>query len=53
MNAEVLALYAEDRQERIAQPRVNTPDYVSMRARDARMNSERSWKMPPCGCKPR
>lgn len=34
MNAELLSLYKADRQERISQPRVNTPAYKAMRARD-------------------
>jgi hypothetical protein len=34
MNDELLALYEADRQERIDMPRVSTPEYQGMRARD-------------------
>jgi hypothetical protein len=34
MNEELLSLYEADRQERVNQPRVGTPEYLLMRARD-------------------
>lgn len=34
MNQELLALYTADRQERIDQPRMGTPEYTAMRERD-------------------
>lgn len=34
MNEELLALYSADRQERIDQPRMGTPEYTAMRERD-------------------
>jgi hypothetical protein len=34
MNGELAALYQADQQERINHPRVNTPEYTAMRARD-------------------
>ena len=34
MNAELHALFQADRQERIDQPRLGTPEYTAMRARD-------------------
>jgi hypothetical protein len=34
MNDELLALYTADRQERIDQPRMGTPEYTAMRERD-------------------
>lgn len=34
MNNELLSLYEADKQERIDQPKVNTPEYKAMRARD-------------------
>ena len=34
MNDELTALFNEDKQERINQPKVNTPAYQAMRARD-------------------
>lgn len=35
MNEELASLYQADRQERVNQPKANTPDYHAMRARDA------------------
>src|SRR6185295_13830822 len=34
MNEELLALYSADRQERVDQPRMGTPEYTAMRERD-------------------
>src|SRR5690242_2508026 len=34
MNDELLALFEADRKERVNQPKVNTPEYKAMRARD-------------------
>ncbi len=34
MNEELLALYTADREERIDQPRMGTPEYTAMRERD-------------------
>lgn len=34
MNDELLALYTADREERIDQPRLGTPEYAAMRERD-------------------
>jgi len=34
MNNELLSLYEADRHERVKQPKVNTPEYKAMRARD-------------------
>jgi hypothetical protein len=34
MNDELLALYSADRQERVDQPRIGTPEYTAMRERD-------------------
>ncbi|HSL46083.1 MAG TPA: hypothetical protein VK897_21795 [Anaerolineales bacterium] len=34
MNQELLSLYTADRRERVDQPKVNTPAYKAMRARD-------------------
>jgi hypothetical protein len=34
VNTELLSLYEADRQERVNQPRANTPEYQAMRARD-------------------
>jgi hypothetical protein len=34
MNDELLALYTADREERIDQPRLGTPEYTAMRERD-------------------
>ncbi len=34
MNNELLSLYKADRQERVNQPKANTPEYKSMRGRD-------------------
>jgi hypothetical protein len=34
MNDELLALYTADREERIDQPRMGTPQYTAMRERD-------------------
>jgi hypothetical protein len=34
MNDELLALYTADREERIDQPRMGTPEYTAMRERD-------------------
>src|SRR5689334_7999173 len=34
MNNEFLALFQADRRERVNQPKVNTPEYKAMRARD-------------------
>lgn len=35
MNDELLALYTADREERVDQPRMGTPEYTAMRARSA------------------
>src|SRR4029450_8681176 len=34
MNDELLALYTADREERVDQPRMGTPEYTAMRERD-------------------
>src|SRR5262245_5684617 len=34
MNTELLALYQADRQERVNQPKANSPEYKAMRVRD-------------------
>ena len=34
MNNELLSLYEADKQERLNQPKVNTPEYNAMRGRD-------------------
>jgi hypothetical protein len=34
MNDELLALYNADREERVDQPRMGTPEYTAMRERD-------------------
>ena len=35
MNAELLSLYNEDRREHAGPPKVNTPEYKALRARDS------------------
>jgi len=39
MNDELLALSTADREERIDQPRIGTPEYTAMRERD----QQRFW----------
>jgi hypothetical protein len=34
MNDELLALYTADREERVDQPRMGTPEYTGLRERD-------------------
>lgn len=34
MNDELISLYKADREERVKQPKVNTPEYIAMRRRD-------------------
>ena len=49
MNDDLLALYNADREERVDQPRMGTPEYTALRERDQqRRLLESSMSVPPC-----